>query len=201
MGPNAVRVLQRYRSQRLRLAITTEQWLRHKGSVGKAIHGEIHILDEDGNELPTNETGIIYFANGSDFSYYKDPEKTRQAKVKQGWSTLGDIGYLDEDGYLYLKDRLLFMIISGGVNIYPQEIEDLLITHRAVYDVAVFGVPNTEFGEEVKAVIQLIEPGESLRRHGNLTDQFLPGASLTCKVPPVNRFYCRTAKASQWQTS
>ena len=142
-------------------AITTEQWLRHKGSVGKAIHGEIHILDEDGNELPTNETGIIYFANGSDFSYYKDPEKTRQAKVKQGWSTLGDIGYLDEDGYLYLKDRLSFMIISGGVNIYPQEIEDLLITHRAVYDVAVFGVPNAEFGEEVKAVVQLIEPGKA----------------------------------------
>ena len=138
--------------------ITTEQWLRHKGSVGKAIHGEIHILDEDGNELPTNETGIIYFANGSDFSYYKDPEKTRQAKVKQGWSTLGDIGYLDEDGYLYLKDRLSFMIISGGVNIYPQEIEDLLITHQAVYDVAVFGVPNAEFGEEVKAVVQLIDP-------------------------------------------
>ena len=141
--------------------ITTEQWLRHKGSVGKAIHGEIHILDEDGNELTTNETGIIYFANGSDFSYYKDPEKTRQAKVKQGWSTLGDIGYLDEDGYLYLKDRLSFMIISGGVNIYPQEIEDLLITHRAVYDVAVFGVPNAEFGEEVKAVVQLIEPGKA----------------------------------------
>ena len=141
--------------------ITTEQWLRHKGSVGKAIHGEIHILDEDSNELPTNETGIIYFANGSDFSYYKDPEKTRQAKVKQGWSTLGDIGYLDEDGYLYLKDRLSFMIISGGVNIYPQEIEDLLITHRAVYDVAVFGVPNAEFGEEVKAVVQLIEPGKA----------------------------------------
>ena len=138
--------------------ITTEQWLRHKGSVGKAIHGEIHILDEDGNELPTNETGIIYFANGSDFSYYKDPEKTRQAKVKQGWSTLGDIGYLDEDGYLYLKDRLSFMIISGGVNIYPQEIEDLLITHQAVYDVAVFGIPNAEFGEEVKAVVQLIDP-------------------------------------------
>lgn len=135
-------------------AITSEEWLRHKGSVGKAIHGEVHILDDDGNELPSGEIGMVYFANGSDFSYYKDPDKTDAAKTSDGWSTLGDMGYVDEAGYLYLRDRKSFMIISGGVNIYPQEVENVLINHPAVSDVAVFGIPNEEFGEEVKAVVQ-----------------------------------------------
>ncbi|MCB1691274.1 MAG: acyl-CoA synthetase [Pseudomonadales bacterium] len=139
-------------------AITSREWLSHKGSVGRAIHGELHILDDDGVELPVGETGTVYFANGSDFSYYKDPEKTRAARSSQGWTTLGDIGYVDDEGYLYLKDRKSFMIISGGVNIYPQEVEDCLVTHPAVADVAVFGVPNDEFGEEVKAAVQLVDP-------------------------------------------
>ena len=142
-------------------AITTEQWLNHRGSVGRAIHGEIHILDDDGRELQTGETGIVYFANGSDFSYYKDPEKTAAAKNQMGWSTLGDIGYVDDDNFLYLKDRKSFMIISGGVNIYPQETENVLINHALVEDVAVFGVPNREFGEEVKAVVQLLDPRQA----------------------------------------
>jgi len=139
-------------------AITSEEWLSHKGSVGRAIHGELHILGDDGNELSIGEQGTVYFANGSDFSYYKDPEKTAEVKTAHGLSTLGDMGYVDHDGYLYLKDRKSFMIISGGVNIYPQEIENLLITHEAVADVAVIGVPNSEFGEEVKAVVQLLAP-------------------------------------------
>lgn len=139
-------------------AITTEEWLQHKGSVGKAIHGDIHILDDDGHELPALTAGTVFFANGSDFSYYKDPDKTEQAKNDQGWSTLGDIGYLNEDGYLFLQDRKSFMIISGGVNIYPQEIENLMINHPLVSDVAVFGIPNQDFGEEVKAVVELV-PG------------------------------------------
>ncbi len=139
-------------------AITTEEWLGHKGSVGKAIHGEIHILDEQDEEVETGTLGTVYFAKGSDFSYYKDPEKTRLAKNEQGWSTLGDIGYVDHEGYLYLKDRKSFMIISGGVNIYPQESENVLINHDKVADVAVFGVPNEEFGEEVKAVVELCDP-------------------------------------------
>jgi long-chain acyl-CoA synthetase len=142
-------------------AITTEEWLSHKGSVGRAIHGEVHILDDDGNELPEGQVGTVYFANGSDFSYYKDPEKTAAAKTAQGWSTLGDMGFLDGDGYLYLRDRKSFMIISGGVNIYPQEIEDVLITHPRVADVAVFGIPNDEYGEEVKAVVQPTNPGDA----------------------------------------
>ena len=142
-------------------AITSLQWLSHKGSVGRAIHGELHILDENGTELAIGETGQVFFANGSDFSYYKDPAKTAEAKNTLGWSTLGDIGYLDEQGYLYLKDRKSFMIISGGVNIYPQEVENILILHEAVADVAVFGVPNSEFGEEVKAVVELTRPEEA----------------------------------------
>ncbi len=135
-------------------AISPEEWLGHPGSVGTPLNGQIHFLDEALQELGPNHTGTIYFSGGNDFSYYKDPEKTAAAKTNSGLSTLGDIGYLDEEGYLYLKDRKSFMIISGGVNIYPQEIEDLLISHPGVADVAVFGVPNQEFGEEVKAVIQ-----------------------------------------------
>lgn len=135
-------------------AINPQEWLEHPGSVGRAVQGEIHILDENHNPLPEGTTGTIYFAKGNDFSYYKDPEKTKGAKTQDGKSTLGDVGYVDKEGYLYLQDRKSFMIISGGVNIYPQEIEDLLIGHPAVDDVAVFGIPNDEFGEEVKAVVQ-----------------------------------------------
>ncbi len=134
--------------------LNSEQWLAHKGSVGRALTCELHICDDDGNELPAGEPGTIYFGGGGEFEYYKDPEKTAGSRHPKGWSTLGDVGYLDEDGYLYLTDRKHFMIISGGVNIYPQEAENVLITHDAVMDVAVFGVPHPEFGEEVKAVVQ-----------------------------------------------
>ena len=103
---------------------------------------------------PTGEPGTIYFANGPEFQYHNDPKKTADARNDKGWSTLGDVGYVDKDGYLYLTDRKAFMIISGGVNIYPQEAENVLINHPKVADVAVFGVPNEDFGEEVKAVIQ-----------------------------------------------
>jgi acyl-CoA synthetase (AMP-forming)/AMP-acid ligase II len=118
--------------------------------------GQIHICDDDGKELPVGETGAIYFSGGNRFEYLNDPEKTKGARHPghEDWSTLGDIGRLDEDGYLYLTDRKSFMIISGGVNIYPQEIEDTLILHPKVADVAVFGIPNADFGEEVKAVVQ-----------------------------------------------
>ncbi len=135
-------------------SINSEDWLKHKGSVGKALIGKIKILDEDGNEQPTGEPGTIYFAEGREFSYHNDKDKTAQAFNEKGWSTLGDVGYVDAEGYLYLTDRKAYMIISGGVNIYPQEVEDLLITHPKVADVAVFGVPNEDFGEEVKAVVQ-----------------------------------------------
>lgn len=142
-------------------AITPAEWEAHPGSVGRAIHGEIHILDDDGHELPNGEAGRVFFANGTDFHYHKDPEKTAAAKTANGWSTLGDIGLVDDEGYLYLRDRASFMIISGGVNIYPQETENVLISHTRVADVAVIGVPNEEFGEEVKAVVELVDPADA----------------------------------------
>ncbi|MEZ5597788.1 MAG: acyl-CoA synthetase [Pseudomonadales bacterium] len=134
--------------------INSQDWLTHKGSVGRPLNCELHVCDDDGNEVPTGESGTIYFGGGGVFEYYKDPEKTAGSRHPKGWSTLGDVGYLDEEGFLYLTDRKHFMIISGGVNIYPQEAENVLITHPAVMDVAVFGVPNPDFGEEVKAVVQ-----------------------------------------------
>ena len=134
--------------------LNSEEWLAHKGSVGKPLTCEIHICDDDGNELPVGESGTIYMSGGGEFEYYNDEKKTAESRHPEGWTTLGDVGYLDEDGYLYLTDRKHFMIISGGVNIYPQEAENVLITHDKVIDVAVFGVPNEEFGEEVKAVVQ-----------------------------------------------
>jgi long-chain acyl-CoA synthetase len=136
--------------------INSAEWLAHVGSVGRAVIGTIHICDDDGNELPVGATGTIFFSGTKPVTYHNDPAKTASARnpLHPDWSTMGDVGRLDEEGYLYLADRKDFMIISGGVNIYPQEVENLLITHPDVADAAVFGVPNPEFGEEVKAVIQ-----------------------------------------------
>lgn len=135
--------------------LTTPQWLEHPGSVGLPLGCTIHIMDDDGNELPAGEVGEIYFENPAlNFEYYKEPERTATTRNQHGWVSVGDIGYVDEDGYLYLSDRKNFMIISGGVNIYPQEIENLLINHPDVADVAVFGIPDAEFGQQVKAVVQ-----------------------------------------------
>ncbi|MCZ6854389.1 MAG: AMP-binding protein, partial [Gammaproteobacteria bacterium] len=142
-------------------AISSEEWLRHPGSVGKPILGKLHITNEAGEELEPGETGTVYFSDGPRFEYYKDPGKTAEAYNHHGWSTLGDIGHVDEAGYLYLTDRASHMIISGGVNIYPREVEDLLVTHPAVQDAAVFGIPHIEFGEEVKAAVQLVD-GEAV---------------------------------------
>jgi len=142
-------------------AIDSEQWMTHKGSVGRPILGEVHILDDEGNELPAGEVGTVYFGAGAEFEYHNDPEKTAASRSEEGYSTLGDVGYVDEEGFLYLTDRRSFMIISGGVNIYPQETENLLITHPKVADVAVIGVPNEEFGEEVKAVVQPMDMSEA----------------------------------------
>ena len=130
------------------------EWMAHKGTVGRAIVGKLKICDDDGNELPAGEPGTVYFADGRPFEYHNDPRKTAESRHPKGWTTLGDVGYVDVDGFLHLTDRKAFMIISGGVNIYPQECENLLINHPKVMDCAVFGVPNEEFGEEVKAVVQ-----------------------------------------------
>jgi acyl-CoA synthetase (AMP-forming)/AMP-acid ligase II len=141
--------------------ITPQEWLAHRGSVGRAAIAKIHIVGEDGREQPPGEPGVIYFEGGVPIEYHNDPEMTRRAYHERGWSTIGDVGYLDADGYLYLTDRKDFMIIVGGVNIYPQEAENVLITHPKVVDVAVFGVPNAEYGEEVKAVVQPANPHDA----------------------------------------
>lgn len=135
-------------------ALNSEEWLAHKGSVGKPLMGEIHIVGDDGEEVAPGDVGTIYFGGGGEFEYHNDPDKTKESKHPKGWTTLGDVGRIDEDGYLYLTDRKAYMIISGGVNIYPQEAENMLVTHPKVADVAVIGVPNEDFGEEVKAVVQ-----------------------------------------------
>ncbi|TDM05357.1 MAG: acyl-CoA synthetase [Ideonella sp. MAG2] len=139
-------------------SITAPEWLAHKGSVGRASQGTLHICDDEGNELPAGESGVVYFSDGPEFVYHNDAARTAKARNAQGWTTLGDIGRMDDEGYLYLLDRRDFMIISGGVNVYPQEAENILLQHPKVLDVAVIGVPNADFGEEVKAVVQLLDP-------------------------------------------
>jgi long-chain acyl-CoA synthetase len=136
--------------------VNSADWLAHPGTVGRPILGEVRICGENGEEVPVGEEGTIYFAGATGFHYHNDAKKTAESRhpAHEDWSTLGDVGKLDADGYLYLTDRKAFMIISGGVNIYPQEAENLLISHPKVVDVAVIGVPNEEFGEEVKAVVQ-----------------------------------------------
>jgi long-chain acyl-CoA synthetase len=136
--------------------ITPEEWLAHPGSVGRPLE-ECHVVGPDGEELPPGEEGVVYFAGGRPFEYHNDPDKTASVTDRRGWRTLGDIGRLDEDGYLYLTDRQAHMIISGGVNIYPQEAENVLTGHPAVADVAVIGVPDAEMGEAVKAVVQPVD--------------------------------------------
>ncbi|OBH47562.1 acyl-CoA synthetase [Mycobacterium mantenii] len=144
--------------------IGPQDWLAHPGSVGIPM-APVHVVGEDGRELPAGESGELYFEGGPDFEYFKDPGKTASVYNDRGWRSLGDMGYVDSDGFLYLTDRSTFTIVSGGVNIYPQEAENLLVMHPKLLDAAVFGVPNDEFGEEVKAVVQPadgVAPGPEL---------------------------------------
>ena len=145
---------------------SSTDWLAHQGSVGKPIWGEVHVCDDDGAEVATGQDGVVWFGGRTNaFEYNNDPQKTSQTFNERGWSTLWDVGHVDADGFLYLTDRKLFMIVSGGVNIYPQEVEDVLVLHPAVADVAVFGVPDAEMGEQVMAVVQPapgVAPGDEL---------------------------------------
>ena len=144
------------------VACDSAAWLAHRGTVGRAVGGPVvHIVGEDGSELPAGAIGDVYLEGGPDFEYHNDPDKTRAAHHPDGWTTLGDLGYLDDDGFLYLTDRRGYTIISGGVNVYPREVEDVLVGHDAVLDAAVFGVPHEELGEQVKAVVQPVEPAEA----------------------------------------
>ncbi|MDT5007621.1 MAG: long-chain acyl-CoA synthetase, partial [Mycobacterium sp.] len=146
--------------------IRAQDWLEHRGSVGRPLVGVPHILDEDGNELPPGEVGEIYYEGGLSFEYLKDREKTQASRDRRGWVTVGDVGYLDSDGFLFLTDRRHHMIISGGVNIYPQEAEDLLVTHPKVLDAAVFGIPDDEMGQSVKGVVQTVDRDDANERFG-----------------------------------
>jgi long-chain acyl-CoA synthetase len=147
--------------------ITADDWVAHPGSVGKPLVGQAHVLDEDGNELPPGQAGQLYFdMGGLLFEYLKDSEKTAESREKHGWVTVGDVGYLDEDGYLFLTDRKHHMIISGGVNIYPQEAENMLVTHPKVMDAAVFGIPDDDMGQSVKGVVQTVDPADATEEFG-----------------------------------
>ncbi len=190
-----------------------EDWLAHPGTVGRAVMGKIRICDDEGALLPTGEAGLVYFERKAmSFSYHNDPEKTRSAQHPEHstWTALGDIGYVDDEGYLYLTDRASFMIISGGVNIYPQEIENELIMHPKVEDVAVIGVPHAEFGEEVKAIVQ---PVASADADQSLADELLAFArerlaaykcprsiDFLAELPrlPTGKLYKRLLKDRYW---
>ena len=168
--------------------IKAEDWLTHPGSVGKAIHGTLHVCDAEGDELPAGQDGLLFFENDQIPTYHNDPEKTREAMHPKGWMTLGDIGHVDEDGFLFLTDRKSHMIISGGVNIYPQEIENLLVTHDKVMDAAVIGAPCPDFGEKVVAVVQpmdMAEAGDALE--AELRD-FLAPSLAKIKMPKLFDF-------------
>jgi acyl-CoA synthetase (AMP-forming)/AMP-acid ligase II len=141
--------------------IDSPSWLAHPGSVGRPVIGQVHVVGPDGAELGPEQTGTVYFSGGLRFEYHNDPDKTEDSYHPNGWSTLGDIGHLDADGFLYLTDRRSNMIISGGVNIYPQETENVLAMHPSIADAAVIGVPDDEMGEQVKAVVELVDPAEA----------------------------------------
>ncbi len=189
----------------------SEMWLGHKGTVGMPINCTIHIVGEDGEEVAeVGDEGTIFFEGGGSFEYHGDSEKTKASRHEKGWSTLGDVGKLDEDGFLYLTDRKAYMIISGGVNIYPQEAENILTMHPKVFDVAVIGVPNTDFGEEVKAVVQPaegVDTGPELEREliaycrEHLADVKCPRTvDFRDELPrhPTGKLYKRLLKDEYW---
>ena len=192
-------------------ACNSTEWLAHKGTVGKVLLGKLHVLDDAMVEQPVGTAGTLWFETATPFEYFNDPGKTKEARSPDGsMSTVGDVGYVDDDGYLYLTDRATFMIISGGVNIYPQECENLLITHPKVADAAVFGVPNDDFGEEVKAVVQLmpgIEAGSATAEEllafcgQHLARQKVPRSiDFEAELPrlPTGKLYKRLLRDRYW---
>jgi long-chain acyl-CoA synthetase len=192
-------------------ACDSKEWLAHRGTVGKIMLGDLHILDEDMQPCPKGTPGTVWFKTATPFEYFNDPNKTSEARSPDGsMSTVGDIGYVDDDGFLYLTDRATFMIISGGVNIYPQECENLLITHPKIADAAVFGVPNADLGEEVKAVVQPmpgIEPCADLAEElisfcgQSLSRQKVPRSiDFEAELPrlPTGKLYKRLLRDRYW---
>jgi len=152
------------------------QWLEYPGTVGKSIFGTLHVCGPDGEELPAGEDGLIFYENDRLPQYHNDPDKTKEAMHPKGWMTLGDIGHVNEEGYLFLTDRKSHMIISGGVNIYPQEIENLLVEHPKVMDAAVIGAPDPDLGERVVAVVQPVDIAAAQADGGDALEQELRDA-------------------------
>jgi acyl-CoA synthetase (AMP-forming)/AMP-acid ligase II len=195
----------------------SDMWLAHEGTVGTPIGCVLHVCGDDGEELPRGESGTVYFEGGASFEYHNDPEKTRGSRhPSQPWSTLGDVGYLDDDNFLYLTDRKAYMIISGGVNIYPQEAENVLVGHPKVVDVAVFGIPNEDFGEEVKAVVQPVAMPASDEEAADLARELIAYcrsqlADVKCprsidfrdELPrhPTGKLYKRLLKDEYWKAA
>jgi long-chain acyl-CoA synthetase len=192
-------------------ACNSAESLAHRGTVGRVLLGELHILDENMKECPVGTSGTVWFKTATPFEYFNDPARTREARSPDGtMSTVGDVGYVDKDGYLYLTDRATFMIISGGVNIYPQECENLLITHPKIADAAVFGVPNEDLGEEVKAVVQPmpgVEAGPELAQElilfcsQSLSRQKVPRSiDFADQLPrlPTGKLYKRLLRDRYW---
>jgi long-chain acyl-CoA synthetase len=193
-------------------ACDSAEWLAHPGTVGRSVFGELHILDEEANPCAAGTTGTVWFKLGSQFEYFNDEARTREVLSADGtMGTAGDVGYIDADGYLYLTDRAAFTIISGGVNIYPQECEDLLITHPKVADAAVFGIPNADLGEEVKAAIQLMpgmDPGPDIEAEllafcgQHLARQKVPRSiDFEAELPrlPTGKLYKRILRDRYWK--
>ncbi len=194
----------------------SDMWLAHKGTVGTPINCTVHIVGDDGEPVPPGNSGTVYFEGGATFEYHNDPDKTKSSRHPKGWSTLGDVGYLSDDNFLFLTDRKAYMIISGGVNIYPQEAENVLVTHPKIIDVAVFGVPNDDFGEEVKAVVQPREMPDDDAAAAALAGeliQFCKSQLSDVKCPrsidfreelprhPTGKLYKRLLKDEYWQAA
>lgn len=188
----------------------SENWMTHKGTVGQPVNCQIRICDEQGEEVPVGEEGQIFFENGNKFEYHNDPEKTKEATHPKGWTSLGDVGKVDEDGFLYLTDRKSFMIISGGVNIYPQEIENALITHEKVTDAAVIGAPDPDMGEKVVAVVQPANMDAAGADLAQELEAFLRESLSGVKIPrqidfrdelprhPTGKLYKRLLRDEYW---
>lgn len=168
--------------------ISSEEWLLHPGSVGRSVTGTVHICDDQGEPLPRGTVGRIYSEGGSNFLYHRDEEKSRLARNGRGWTTVGDIGYLNESDYLFITGRESFTIITGGVNVYPQEIEDMLVTHARVADVAVIGLSDTDLGEIVVAVVQPINMADATPAFADELKRWLREGLSGVKVPRLIEF-------------
>ena len=190
--------------------INSQDWLDRPGSVGKAAVGIIHICDDKGEPVPSRTEGNIHFEGGPPFEYHNDPEKTSQSFNQYGWATLGDVGWVDEDNYLYLTDRKSFMIISGGVNIYPQELENILALHREVADAAVVSAPDPEMGEKVVAILQPMDWANANENFAEEINVWLQGKISRVKMPrqidfsrelprhPTGKLYKRLLRDAYW---